>query len=217
MIMVSSGSFILIPRFKGSGSLGIIPTECQLRLVLLGLACQSCFFSKDFTANGGTSWVNSGSVEGGIKVFKISSKCSHPLFSPFELGLHWISVPCLQNAKDCSWDRDLPCPNFVGIQARTSKSHWTSHWSSGCLNFILVYLSGPLWYYPGVCVYVCVQSLGRVWLFCNPMDCSPPGSSVLGILQTRILEWVVLSHSGGSSRPRDGTLVCCIDGWFLDH
>ena len=39
--------------------------------------------------------------------------------------------------------------------------------------------------------------------FCNPMDCSPPGSSVHGIPQARILEWVTISCSGGSSRARD--------------
>ena len=38
---------------------------------------------------------------------------------------------------------------------------------------------------------------------CDPMDCSPPGSSVRGILQARILEWVAVSSSRGSSRPRD--------------
>ena len=37
---------------------------------------------------------------------------------------------------------------------------------------------------------------------CNPMDCSPPGSSVHGILQARILEWVAISFSMGSSSPR---------------
>ena len=37
---------------------------------------------------------------------------------------------------------------------------------------------------------------------CDPMDCSPPGSSVRGILQARILEWVVISFTRGSSRPR---------------
>ena len=42
---------------------------------------------------------------------------------------------------------------------------------------------------------------------CNPMDCSPPGSSVHEILQTRILEWVAISLSRGSSRPRDQTQV----------
>ena len=40
---------------------------------------------------------------------------------------------------------------------------------------------------------------------CDPMDCSPPGFSVHGILQTRILKWVALSFSRGSSRTRDGT------------
>ena len=40
---------------------------------------------------------------------------------------------------------------------------------------------------------------------CNPVDCSPPGSSVHGILQARILEWVAISFSRGSSQPRDRT------------
>ena len=40
---------------------------------------------------------------------------------------------------------------------------------------------------------------------CKPMDCSPPGSSVRGILQARILEWVGMPFSRGSSQPRDGT------------
>ena len=40
---------------------------------------------------------------------------------------------------------------------------------------------------------------------CDPMDCSPPGSCVHGILQARILEWVAVSSSRGSSPPRDGT------------
>ena len=42
---------------------------------------------------------------------------------------------------------------------------------------------------------------------CDPMDCSPPGSSVQGILQERILEWVAISFSRGSSWPRDQTCV----------
>ena len=44
---------------------------------------------------------------------------------------------------------------------------------------------------------------------CDPMDWSPPGSSVHGILQPRILEWVAVSYSQGSSRPRDGPCVSC--------
>ena len=45
---------------------------------------------------------------------------------------------------------------------------------------------------------------------CDPMDCSPLGSSVCGILQARILEWVAISFSSGSSPPRDGTGVFCL-------
>ena len=47
---------------------------------------------------------------------------------------------------------------------------------------------------------------------CNPLDCSTQGSSVHGILQARILEWVVISFSRGSSWPRDWTWVFCIEG-----
>ena len=46
----------------------------------------------------------------------------------------------------------------------------------------------------------------------DPMDCSPPGSSVHGILQARILDWLAISFSRGSSRPSDWTQVSCIAG-----
>ena len=45
---------------------------------------------------------------------------------------------------------------------------------------------------------------------CDPMDCSLPGSSLHWILQARVLEWVAISLSRGSSRPRDWTWVSCI-------
>ena len=45
---------------------------------------------------------------------------------------------------------------------------------------------------------------------CDPMDCSLPGSSVHGIFQAIVLEWIAISFSSGSSRPRDGTQVSCI-------
>ena len=46
----------------------------------------------------------------------------------------------------------------------------------------------------------------------NPLDCSWPGSSAHGILRARILEWVAISYSKGSSRPRDWTWVSCLVG-----
>ena len=50
---------------------------------------------------------------------------------------------------------------------------------------------------------------------CDPIDGSPPGSSVHGILQARTLEWVATPFSRGSSQPRDQTQVSCIAGGFF--
>ena len=52
---------------------------------------------------------------------------------------------------------------------------------------------------------------------CDPVDHSPPSSSVLGILQARILEWVATSYSRGSSQLRDHTRISCIGSWILHH
>ena len=51
---------------------------------------------------------------------------------------------------------------------------------------------------------------------CNPMDYSPPGSSVQGILQASTLEWVAMPSSRGSSQPRDWTQVSHITGRFFN-
>ena len=55
------------------------------------------------------------------------------------------------------------------------------------------------------------QSCLTLW---DPVDCTPPGSSVHRILQARILEWVAILFSGGSPWPRDQTQVSCIAGRF---
>ena len=64
-----------------------------------------------------------------------------------------------------------------------------------------------------------VWLLSHVHLFCDPMDCSPPGSSVHGISQARIPEWVAISFSGGFSWPRDGNWVSSwqADSLLLNH
>ena len=65
---------------------------------------------------------------------------------------------------------------------------------------------------------MCAQPLQSCPALCDPMDCSPPGSSVPGILQARILEWVAMPSSRGSSQPRDQTHVsfisCIASGFF---
>ena len=64
------------------------------------------------------------------------------------------------------------------------------------------------------------QLLWSVQLFCDSMNCSLPGSSVHGIFQARILEWVAIYSSRRSSWPRDQILVSCIScigRWILYH
>ena len=60
----------------------------------------------------------------------------------------------------------------------------------------------------------CGKLLVAQWCptLCDPRDYSPPGSSVHGICQARILEWVAISFSRGSSQPRDWTQVSCVAG-----
>ena len=65
-----------------------------------------------------------------------------------------------------------------------------------------------------VCVCACVLLLQSCLTLCKPMDCSPPGSSVRGVLQARILECVAMPSSTGSSQPRDWTHGSCINGWM---
>ena len=69
--------------------------------------------------------------------------------------------------------------------------------------------------------HICVLVTQSRQTLCNPADCSPPGlpgSPIHGILQARILEWVAMSFSRGSSRPRDRSQVSgivdgCLTAW----
>jgi len=62
---------------------------------------------------------------------------------------------------------------------------------------------------------MCTKLLPSYPTLCDPMDCSLPVSSVHGISQPRILEWVAMPSSRGSSRPRDRTRISCIGGRFF--
>ena len=73
------------------------------------------------------------------------------------------------------------------------------------------FISSPQQPYRAVCMLV-TQLCPTV---CDPMDYSLPGSSVYGILQARILEWIAILFSRGSSWPRDWTQVSCIASRFF--
>ena len=73
--------------------------------------------------------------------------------------------------------------------------------------------------YSYINILYCAQSLSCVWL-CGPVDYSLPGSSVHGIIQATILEWVATSFSRGSSQARGQnciSCVSCIGKWVLYH
>ena len=62
--------------------------------------------------------------------------------------------------------------------------------------------------YKGMCVCM-LSHFSHIWL-CNHVDCSLPSSSVHGILQARILEWIAMPSSRGCSQPRDQTCTSCL-------
>ena len=88
--------------------------------------------------------------------------------------------------------------------------------SHNSLNMVIKIVWGKL------CQYryrsMCVLPLQSCVSLCDPMNCSPEGSSVHGILQARILKWVAISSSKGSSQPKDWTHVsyvsCSGRGFF---
>ena len=66
--------------------------------------------------------------------------------------------------------------------------------------------------------FACACSVVKLYLLLyDPMDCSPPGSSAHCILQARILWWVAISSSRGSSWPRDWTCISCTGRQILNH
>ena len=74
----------------------------------------------------------------------------------------------------------------------------------------------PIWHHFAVDCFCCLITKSCATL-CNPMDCSLPGSSVHGISQARISEWVAVSFARGSSWLRDRTCISCIGRWIHHH
>ena len=77
-------------------------------------------------------------------------------------------------------------------------------WRSFHVNCIII---SKLYIIICMCACMHAQSLHSFLTLWDPMDCIPPASSVSGILQVRILEWVAMPSSRGSSWPRDQTCI----------
>ena len=95
--------------------------------------------------------------------------------------------------------------NFERVATLWCSGHPTEDLTQGCVC---------------VCVCVCVCTHSVMSDSCNFMDGSLPGSSVHGLFQVRILEWVAISFSTGSSQLRDQSCMSCISclgRWILYH
>ena len=135
------------------------------------------------------------------------------------------------NARDIRVAGSIPgSRRFSGVRHGTHSSilGWRIPWTEepGRLQSIGSQRVGHDWrdsahgmhiYIYGILV---VYSLSHVWLSCNTMNYSPPGSSSHGISQARILEWVAISYYKRSSQPRGWTHVSCVSSigrWILYH
>ena len=96
------------------------------------------------------------------------------------------------------------------LNVRPTLHSWSK--SNLVLMYSLVTLLGSVCWYSFKCSVLVTQSC---LTFGDSMDCNPPGSSVSVISRARILEWVAISFSWGSSRPRDQTWISCIAGRFF--
>ena len=115
--------------------------------------------------------------------FLTQLRCSGPARQPFFSFLKNLAVP----------RGILVSPPGMELVALALEVQSLNHWTSREVPVILVRMFlVSLWC---VCVLVAQSCL----TLCDPMDCSPPGSSVHGIFQARILEWVPISFSRGSS------------------
>ena len=131
------------------------------------------------------------------------------------------SCPTLCDTMDCSWPRSSVHGVFqtrilewVAISFSRGSSQprdWTQV-SHTVGRLFTVWATREV-----QCMCTCMLNRFSCVRLCDPMDCSLLGSSIHGILQARILEWVAMPSSRGPSWPRDQTCVSCIDRWFLYH
>ena len=123
---------------------------------------------------------------------------------------------------------NVPCE--LGKNVYSAVVGWNSLWLSMIPSWLTMFLSSTMFFlsalstyfwwrdveasiYKSACLHA--KSLQSCPTLCNPVDCSPQGSSVCNILLARILKWVAITFSRGSSWPRDRTRLFCIAGRFF--
>ena len=124
--------------------------------------------------------------------------------------LEWVAMSSSRGSSQIRDQTQVSCMAGGFLTIWATREAQENHRSPQIIH-LLCFLkdNGP------VSMYACVFSGFSCVHSCDPMDCSPAGSSVHGILQARILEWVAAPSSRGSSWPRDQTHVSCIAGGFF--
>ena len=129
--------------------------------------------------------------------------CQAPLSMGFFRQKYWSGLPCPPSPRSFQTRDPNPLsPSALAGGFFTTRATWETLY---CI----------IKYGEGICAKKRRETERVVHLCMAVMDCGPPGCSVRGILQARILEWVASSFPRGSSRPRDQTLVSCIAGRFF--
>ena len=147
------------------------------------------------------------------------------------LGFSMCNIMSSANNNSCTFPIWIPFLSFSSLiaVARTSKTMLNESNDNGhpCLvpnkgrflnsfSLLRMMLAVGLSYVAFIMLrFVHAKSLRLCLTLCDPMDHSLPGSSVHGILQARILDWVAISFSRGSSWPRDRTCISCIGRLIL--
>ena len=139
-----------------------------------------------------------------VEVFSLSMICPN-----LARAIHSIRLMASRKISQTIWFIEFQICQNPSLAPRPS-----SKIAASCI--LLPYFSQP-WFWISklvnkmfMSVWVCVKLLQACLTLRDPMDCSPPGSSVHRILQARVLEWVAISSSRKSSQPRDRTHVSCI-------
>ena len=121
----------------------------------------------------------------------------HQLLEFTQTHVHWVS-----DAIQPSHPGSAPSPPAPSLSQHQALFKWvsSSHQVAKLSEFQLQHLGFIIW--PAQCSAADTID----WIYIDPMDCSPPGSSVHGVLRARVLEWVAMPSSRGSSQPRSPTL-----------
>ena len=133
--------------------------------------------------------------------------------------LEWVAFP-FSRASSQPWDQTqvsrIAGRFFMLFFIWTDKTKLLLYSAGNYIQYLVANHNGKLYLKTmNIHMYVCVLVTQSCLTICDPKDCSPWGSSVHGIPQARILQWVAIPFSRGSFLSRDRTWVSCIAGRFF--